>query len=345
MANIGINGILVQQAKMLSVSPHARFNERTQEEIKELYDAVMVGNPAMRYITLDARKNNICAQICEMMMVLSGNPDLRYLSLFLPRAKDYSDDNGKTWRGNYGIRIRGTEAFKGENNKSFQFARYRRDNLKRVIDTLKQDPSSRQAFITIGDSHLDRFVETNDTPCTMALVFNVTENNLLRMSTFMRSNDIIFGFSGVNYFIFTCLQELIANVLGYQMGDYTHHSVSLHVYSKYYDTLKAIADTDQDDIYDIELETGMFGGFESLEQFDKVADTYFRLLDEEFGLELVYSKLDAVCPNKNLTAMLLASYAYAKKAEKKLLLDLIKDTPFFDSGLLDRDTFFAKHLI
>jgi len=280
------------------------------------------------------------------MMVLSGNPDLRYLSLFLPRAKDYSDDGGKTWRGNYGIRIRGTEAFRGENNKSFQFSRYRRDNLKMVIDTLAADKSSRQAFITIGDSHLDRFIETVDTPCTMALVFKVTEDNLLRLSTFMRSNDIIFGFSGVNYFIFTCLQELVASILGYEMGDYTHHSVSLHVYSKYYDTLKAIADTDQEDINDIILEGGIFNGFESLEQFDKVADTYFKLLDEEFGLELVYNKLKAVCPNDNLTAMLLTTYAYAKEGSKlQQLISIISDTDFLKSGLMERDTFLAKHLI
>ena len=134
--SLGINTLLVNAARELLANGSTRFNERTGSGITEIRDYVMKGNPNYRYITLDSRKNNLCATVVEMMMVLSGNPDLKYLSLFLPRAVEYSDDGGLTWRGNYSIRIRGNKAFDGEHNESFQFTSFSSDELKRVIECL-----------------------------------------------------------------------------------------------------------------------------------------------------------------------------------------------------------------
>lgn len=341
----GLNYLLVKGAQDILEHGSARVNARTGDEIKELHDYVMIGNPEQRYINIDARKNNICAQVVEMMMVLSGNPDLKYLSYFLPRAVDYSDDGGLTWRGNYGIRLRGNNVFDGENNKSFQFARYTRDNLENVINTLKIDPSSRQCFITIGDSNLDRFIETKDTPCTMTLVFGITAENTLRLTTFMRSNDIIFGFSGVNYFIFTCLQELVASILNYKLGEYCHHAVSFHVYSWKYDLIQNIADTKLDTIEEIELPTGLFRGIKTLDQFDELANFYFhRLDDENMGIGNFYQLMLSKSENVNISTLLTATYAYHHGFTRQEFDNICYDSPVFKSGLFDRDAFFHKHV-
>lgn len=352
MLNKGINNLLVEGAIKLVNEGTERSNKRTGSKIIELRDHVMKGNPEMRYINIDSRKNNICAQIVEMMMVLSGNPDLKYLSLFLPRAVDYSDDEGKTWRGNYGIRLRGNKVFEGEYNNSFQFAKYTRDNLKRVIEDLTDDPSSRQSFITIGDSNLDRFIKTKDTPCTMTLVFGITENNLVTLSTFMRSNDIIFGFSGVNYFIFTCLQELVASILGYDLGEYCHHSVSFHVYDYKFDLINKISNENLENISEVKFNKGLFRGFKSLEEFDKLSKTYFKLLNdivitrecETPQLFWIKKKLSEVCPNENLLVMLCATFAYIIEYKLSDFNACMFGTDVEKSGLFKRDPFFNKHV-
>lgn len=341
----GINSLLVKAARELLANGSYRHNERTESRILEIRDFVMKGNPEYRYITLPSRKNNLCATIVEMMMVLGGNPDLKYLSLFLPRAIEYSDDGGLTWRGNYGIRIRGNKAFDGEQNDSFQFTAFGSDELKRVIECLSKDNSSRQEFITVGFSQLDRNIVTKDTPCTMTLVFGVDSNNLVTLTTFMRSNDIIFGFSGVNYFIFTCLQELVASCLGLDMGLYCHHPVSLHVYDKYLSNLTSISEGEP---RDVRLASGLFNGIESLDNFDSLVANYFSLLENpdyscsEFA-KLLYK--DEAKLN-NLRSLLVATYGYLHRRPKDEVYNVIGVTAEDSTtiiGLLDRDIFFNKH--
>lgn len=342
--NKGINTLLVNAARELLTNGSDRYNERTGSKITEIRDYVMKGNPNYRYITLGSRKNNLCATVVEMMMVLSGNPDLKYLSLFLPRAIEYSDDGGLTWRGNYGIRIRGNKAFEGEQNESYQFVAFNSDELKRVIECLSKDKSSRQEFITIGFSQLDRNIVTKDTPCTMTLVFGIDSNNLVTLTTFMRSNDIIFGFSGVNYFIFTCLQELVASCLNLDLGDYCHHPVSLHVYDNYYKNLVHIS---EEKPTEIRLINGLFSGIESLDNFDTLARNYFSLLENpgyschELS-KLLYSDETKI---NNLRSLLVATYGYLHHKPKDEVYNVIRVTandPDNIIKLLDRDIFFNK---
>jgi thymidylate synthase len=54
---------------------------------------------------LPGRNNNVFAQLAETAWVLAGRNDLAFLGHYLPRVADFSDD-GRTWRGAYGPRIR-----------------------------------------------------------------------------------------------------------------------------------------------------------------------------------------------------------------------------------------------
>src|SRR5690606_11831823 len=79
------------------------------------------------------------------------------------------------------------------------------DQFKFVIDLLKKDPTSRQAIITIGDPEKDCFgfagyiKETLDRPCTRNIQFIINEGKL-DMCVHMRSNDFMWGATGVNIF-------------------------------------------------------------------------------------------------------------------------------------------------
>lgn len=339
----GINKLLVESCVSLVNSGVTRRNNRTGSDILELRNYVQVGNPAYRFITIPERKNNLCAQVVEMMMVLSGNPDLKYLSLFLPRAVDYSDDGGLTWRANYGIRLRGRDVFKGEHNGLLHFVRFKQDNLARVIEELKVDPSSRQCFVTIGDSNLDRFIGgTKDTPCTMTLVFGTDGDGLLELTTFMRSNDVIFGFSGVNYFIFTSLLELVSEIVGINMGNYIHHAVSYHAYGNKIKNVEEIAKSS--DPKEFSLNGGMFRGFSSLEEFDALAEVYFRcLIDEECTLDSFYQEVNKVSKNRNLTSLLCATKAYLTRDSLDTLLGNCLDNTGLEN-LFRRDSFLMSKL-
>jgi thymidylate synthase len=72
-------------------------------------------------------------------------------------------------------------------------------------------------------------------PCTLSLVFQIRDNKL-QLSVTMRSNDIIWGFCNDSY-VFTLLQEYVANDLGIEMGEYVHHSISMHIYERHFDML------------------------------------------------------------------------------------------------------------
>src|SRR6185369_16207852 len=76
------------------------------EKTKELaFTGITLLKPEQREIMLPGRKHNVAAQIAETMWVLAGRNDIEWLSHYLPRAKDYSDD-GKIWRAGYGPRLR-----------------------------------------------------------------------------------------------------------------------------------------------------------------------------------------------------------------------------------------------
>ena len=80
----------------------SRKGERVTER---LHQQITLTEPWDRYPRLPLRKASLPAQIAETMWVLAGRNDVEWLSYYLPRAAEFSDD-GKTWRGGYGPRLR-----------------------------------------------------------------------------------------------------------------------------------------------------------------------------------------------------------------------------------------------
>jgi thymidylate synthase len=122
--------------------------------------------------------------------------------------------DGGTFHGGYGQRTRA--------------------QLPTAVQRLRDDPESRRALITMWDPLHDLFVEdARDYPCTIALQFLVRDGHLL-LHTHMRSND---AWRGLTYdvFVFTQLQLAVAAVLNLPVGEYTHHTTSLHIYESDFD--------------------------------------------------------------------------------------------------------------
>ena len=346
-ASDGINTLLWRASNHLIKYGVFLRNERTDSGIYEIPNYVMEGNPRMRYLTIPDRKNNLAAQITEMMMVLSGNPELRQLSKFLPRAIDYSDD-GEVWRGNYGTRIRGFQKYPSKLNGMERFpAILYSDQLKKVLDQLSNDKTTRQATITVHDSKIDTGkITTKDTPCTMDLVFRIIDDKL-NLSVNMRSNDIQFGFTGVNYFIFTTLQELVATILNVELGSYFHHAASFHVYSNYFESIKKYASYDYTEIEEIAL-APLFkksSGSISLGGFDELSLYFFNMLDHS-DPDTIYRDIDRFWLSWGhypIISLLLIPIFYHHKLSKNILLNYVgKDSLL--AKLINRDTFIPKHM-
>lgn len=196
---------------------------RDQEQIEVLSTLTKISHPSERFLVLPGRNNNVFAQVAETMWVLAGRNDLGFLENYLPRAADFSDD-GKTWRAAYGPRLRKWNGVI--------------DQLHTVIQRLKEDPITKRAVISIFDPASD-FQDTKDVPCNNWLHF-IQRNGSLDMHVTIRANDAIWGFSGINFFEWSVLQEIIAKSMGWRVGTMSWYVGTFHIYSRHYATAEKL---------------------------------------------------------------------------------------------------------
>jgi len=198
-------------------------------DISTIYNAfVELDSPKSRHLNLKGRKNNIFATIAETFWVFAGSNKIDpYLSFFLPRARDFSDDS-ETWRGGYPERI------------------INGNQIKDVIEQFKNEGIfTRRAVTVIYDANLDTkenllskydLKKTKDRPCNLIMDFFVTPDKRLHMNVKSRSGDVLWGFGSINIFEWTFYQEMILQYINKEiddevtLGSYNHHVTNLHLY-------------------------------------------------------------------------------------------------------------------
>lgn len=227
---------------------------------------ITLTHPREREIVLHERKANIAAQIAETMWVLSGKDDIGWLGHYLPRAKDFSDD-GVTWRAGYGKRLRAWPKRDGSGDVI--------DQLRYVVDALKASSNTRQAVMTLWDPQID----TNpgkDIPCNDWITFS-NRKGQLDMHVALRSNDAIWGWSGINQFEWSAMLEVVAALLGVNMGSLHFSTTSFHVYDHHWARSRKIIDETSLRATDIFTESPRFrlGEDRSLDNFDGLCDLWF----------------------------------------------------------------------
>lgn len=197
----------------------------------ELDDVLfIISNPLERCIFLKGRNDNIFAKVAETLWVLAGRNDIKWLSHYLPRAADFSDD-GSIWRGGYGPRLRDGV-----------------DQVMQCVNILSRDPESRRAVMTIFDPDKD-FVDSKDIPCNIAIHWLIRDG-FLNMKVFQRSSDIWWGFSGINTFEWSVLHQLMASWLNVQVGTLAYFISSLHLYERHFERAEKLLSMEPTDIYE-----------------------------------------------------------------------------------------------
>lgn len=214
---------------------------------------ITLREPRRRELLVAHRRPNIAAQIAETAWVLAGRDDVAWLKNYLPRAADFSDD-GLTWRAAYGPRLR--------------------DQLDYVVDILTRDPMTRQAVIALWYPNVDS-QPGKDIACNNWLHF-LYRNDALHLHVGIRSNDIIWGWSGINTFEWSVLLEVVARLVDLPMGS-IHYSVSSeHIYEQHWERARQIVEAPQDPHEDLMLSPA-FGDVRSLEDLDLLFDSWFEL--------------------------------------------------------------------
>lgn len=179
-----------------------------------MHSTILLVRPCEREIVHPDRRALYPAQIAETMWVLAGRNDVEWLGRYLPRAAEFSDD-GKVWRGGYGPRLRGPA-----------------DPLLDVIDLLKEDPDTRRAVINIYDNLEDLGTDSKDIPCNTLLHFIRNGSGGLDLAVMVRSNDLMWGWSGINAFEWSAVLEIVAHYAGMEPGQLVFHQSSLHLYER-----------------------------------------------------------------------------------------------------------------
>lgn len=150
----------------------------------------------------------------ELLWYLSRDNRLDFIEHYIERYKDESED-GETVHGGYGRRL---------------FAHPSHDQVRTLIENLRQRPSTRRAVLQIFEA-ADTARRHREIPCTLAMQFALRRNQLDMMVT-MRSQDAYMGLPH-DIFCFTMLQEIVARSVDAEIGEYKQFVGSLHLYDEH----------------------------------------------------------------------------------------------------------------
>ncbi len=173
------------------------------------------------------RDANPFFHLFEALWMLAGHNDVTLPAHFVSRMRDYSDD-GRTLNGAYGHRWR----------YAFNF-----DQLVDIEALLRANPDDRRVVLSMWHPQRDgrRWGAEKDVPCNLSVLFQIApfseQNDVLNMTVFNRSNDMIWGAYGTNAVQMALLQEFLANRLGYAIGWYEQVSTNFHAYHTTFDPL------------------------------------------------------------------------------------------------------------
>ena len=122
-----------------------------------------------------------------------------------------------------------------------------RDQLMGVVETLKQDPSSRHGVMVTwdpGSDSLTNGVKRMNVPCHVASIFNV-ENDKLHMHAIWRSEDAYLGFPH-DLAGGALIQMIIAAYLGLKPGIYHHYIANVHLYNNQFEHAKKLLQANEE---------------------------------------------------------------------------------------------------
>lgn len=178
--------------------------------------------PQERVLFHKPRDCNPFLHFFDGLYILTPYNEIKYLTKFSKQLPLYSDD-GETFNGAYGHRFR----------KHFGV-----DQIQEIIATLREDPDSRRTVLQMWDGATDIVGDSKDHPCNMTVLPRI-RGELLDLTVYNRSNDMLWGAYGANVVQFSMLQEYLAAHLHLNkgtkigVGKYYQISNNFHIYQDF----------------------------------------------------------------------------------------------------------------
>lgn len=177
---------------------------------------ILYNRPQERVNFWPLRDANPFFHLMEALWMMAGRKDVEFVARFVSRMREFSDD-GRTLNGAYGWRMSLMEP-QGP------------ILLERVVHILREQPTSRRAYVSLWYNATDLYKDSLDLPCNVGMCFQIVRDKLC-LAVFNRSNDAVWGgVTGANVVHFSVFQEYVAAALNRPMGWMSVTSANLHLY-------------------------------------------------------------------------------------------------------------------
>lgn len=206
-----------------------RESSRYGDTIELLNFKTELLNPYQRCVGGHMRNINIYFLLAEALWIWAGRRDVKFLKIFNSTMGEFSDD-GVHFHAPYGWRLRnyGPDSMETYTDSN-KHAMCGLDQISHAVTMLEKNPQDRRVVLGIWNAHLDLDTQSKDLPCNDLLMLKVRKGKL-HSTIANRSNDLDWGLA-TNVFQFSFVTEIIASILGIELGTQVHNSQSLHLYT------------------------------------------------------------------------------------------------------------------
>lgn len=162
--------------------------------------------------------------IHELLWFLQGSSNVRYLQENGVRIwNEWADEQGELGPV-YGVQWR---AWRGADGQTV-------DQISQVMESLRHNPNSRRHIVSAWN--VADIEEMALPPCHLMFQFYVAEEKL-SCQLYQRSADLFLGVP-FNIASYALLTMMMAQVLGYEVGDFVHTFGDAHIYHNHFEQVK-----------------------------------------------------------------------------------------------------------
>ena len=209
-------------------------SDRTGTGTKSIFGYQMRFDLSKGFPMVTTKKLHLKSIVYELLWFLKGDTNTKYLSENGVRIwNEWADENGDLGPV-YG------HQWRNWNNDEI-------DQIKEVIETLKINPDSRRMLVSAWNPSVlpDTSISFSENvangkaalpPCHAFFQFYVADGKL-SCQLYQRSADIFLGVP-FNIASYALLTMMMAQVCGYEAGDFVHTFGDAHIYSNHYEQLE-----------------------------------------------------------------------------------------------------------
>lgn len=163
--------------------------------------------------------------VAELLWFLSGDTNIKYLTDNKVKIwNEWADENGELGP------VYGAQWRRWVNHKGVEI-----DQVTKLIKDLKENKDSRRHIINAWN--VGQLDEMALAPCHAFIQFYVSSDNKLSCQLYQRSADLFLGVP-FNIASYSLLTHMLAQVCGYEVGEFIHTFGDLHIYKNHMEQIK-----------------------------------------------------------------------------------------------------------